>query len=177
MAIAMAVRVLALQALLAGPALAAPKIAEGEKVVPGSPIPVVTLDGAPADLRASLAGGPTLLIFWATWCQPCIHEVPEVRELYHFYAKRGLRVVGVALSWNGDTREKVKQALGDNGIDYPVLFDDEDKARVAFDLRAIPASILVDASGVVRFKGTILPSDINTRIKDALGPGEESGPK
>jgi len=151
-------------------------IVEGKPLPAGPPIPVVTLKGETKDLRADLAsGGAKLVVFWASWCQPCIHEIPEIRELGHFYGKKGLRVVGVALSWNGDTLEKVSQAVETQGIDYPVLFDNADKARTAFDLRAIPASLLIDGQGTVRWRGEVLPSDINARIKEALGPGEERG--
>ena len=141
-------------------------------------IPVVNIKGEPADLRAiAHPPGATLVIFWATWCEPCIHEIPEIRELNRFYSGRGLRVVSVALSWNGDTLERVAGARQTHGIDYPVYFDAEDKARPAFDLRALPASVLIDSKGVIRWKGNLLPSDINARIKEALGPGEESGSK
>ena len=151
-------------------------IVEGKPLPAGPPIPVVTLKGETRDLRADLdSGGAKLVVFWASWCQPCIHEIPEIRELGHFYGKKGLRVVGVALSWNGDTLEKVSQAVETQGIDYPVLFDNADKARIAFELRAIPASLLIDGQGTVRWRGEVLPSDINARIKEALGPGEERG--
>ena len=161
--------------------------AEGMHVAPGPPVAVVTLRGDPADLRAKLMPpaqdaqhaprGATLLVFWGSWCMPCIHEVPEIKEIGRFYGKRGLRVVSVALSLHEDTLEKVARAAGDHGIDYEILFDRDDAARQAFGIKSVPTSLLIDASGVVRWRGNTLPSDINERIKAALGPGEASGPK
>jgi len=167
-----------LAVLLLDPRAVLAAVAVGEPIDAAPAIPVLDIKGEPADLRTLLQPpGATLLIFWATWCQPCIHEVPEIRELSRFYASRGLRVMSVALSWNGDTLEKVVEARQTHGIDYPVYFDAHDKARPAFDLRALPASVLIDSTGVVRWKGNLLPSDINARIKEALGPGEERGSK
>jgi thiol-disulfide isomerase/thioredoxin len=152
--------------------------AQGEHVAPGPPVAVLTLRGDPADLRARISPEPrgaTLLVFWGSWCMPCIHEVPEIKEVGRFYGKRGLRVVSVALSLHEDTLEKVAQAASAHGIDYEILFDKDDAARQAFGIKSVPTSLLIDASGVVRWRGNTLPSDINERIKAALGPGEASG--
>src|SRR5262249_54035631 len=72
---------------------AAGGVEEGDKLPAGWTVPVVDLKGQEVDLRAALGKqGATLLVFWGTWCQPCLHEVPEIREVARFYAPKGLRV-------------------------------------------------------------------------------------
>ncbi|MBL8947695.1 MAG: TlpA family protein disulfide reductase, partial [Myxococcales bacterium] len=55
-----------------------------------------TLDGEPFDL-ASMRGQVVLLNVWATWCQPCREELPELERLHELYASRGFSVVGVSV--------------------------------------------------------------------------------
>lgn len=145
-------------------------------------IPVVDLAGQPLDLREQVFPGEgaakaTLIVFWASWCQPCIREIPEINELHRFYGERGLRVLGLGIQWGGDTIEDVVEAVSLHGVKYPVLFDTRDRARELFGITALPAAALVDSGGTLRWFGTQLPKDINERISAAIEPEEESGPE
>ncbi|HZI95180.1 MAG TPA: TlpA disulfide reductase family protein [Patescibacteria group bacterium] len=172
--------------LFAGGTGAATTGAVGDDVKAGAPLPVISATGDTVDLRAELAPAPpagktrrgaTLLVFWATWCKPCMHEVPEIREVGRFYAPQGLRIVSVATTWKDDSLEKILGAAKDNGIDYEVLYDMKDSAREAFEVRSLPTTILIDGRGVVTWRGNVLPADINERVRAALGPIEDSGAK
>jgi len=172
--------------LLTGQAGAATTGVVGDDIKAGDPLPVMSAKGDTVNLREELAPSPTsartrpgatLLIFWATWCKPCMHEVPEIREVGRFYANQGLRVVSVATTWKDDSLEKILDAAKDNGIDYKVLFDMKDSAREAFGVKSLPTTILIDGKGVVTWRGDVLPADINERVRAALGPNEDRGAK
>ncbi|HKY31938.1 MAG TPA: TlpA disulfide reductase family protein [Candidatus Polarisedimenticolia bacterium] len=168
--------VLATAVLMATAPAAAPAPPDA---LPRGPVEVMALDGSLADLVSLAApageGGPraVLLVFWGTWCQPCIREIPVLKELVRHHGPAGLKVIGVGLELQGDTLERLSAAVSRHGIDYPVYFDHQGKAREAFGVTALPAAALVDGDGRVRWSGPALPRDINLRIQSALRPGED----
>lgn len=85
-------------------------------------------------------GNILVLDFWATWCVPCIAEIPTLNRLQEKYAAKGVRVVGVALA-SGDAAE-VKPFVGRNKMKYTVLMGDDDQV---YDLNvvAFPTTYLV----------------------------------
>ncbi len=91
----------------------------------------------PAD---QFKGSIVVLDFWATWCVPCIAEIPALNRLQEKYAAKGVRVVGVALA-SGDAGE-VKPFVGRNKMKYTVLIGDDDQV---YDLNVIafPTTYLV----------------------------------
>ena len=100
-------------------------------------------------------GRPVLLNFWATWCVPCIDELPELGALAREYGNGRAEFLGVSLdAWiggeNPETEGKVKRALEDTGVGYPNLIyrGDQDPLVEEFDMSgAIPYSILYDPGG------------------------------
>jgi thiol-disulfide isomerase/thioredoxin len=178
-------------ALAAGlPAAASPPApgAKGSSLVALSrPVPeqalrVQDLAGRPVDLGPGLrASGETprasLVVFWGTWCAPCLREIPVLNELKRFYGPRGLEVIGVGLEQEGETASRVAEAVERHRIGYPVYFDAGGGAARAFGITSLPAAALIDGTGIVRWMGPSLPSDINTRIQAALRPGEDSAGK
>jgi thiol-disulfide isomerase/thioredoxin len=85
-------------------------------------------------------GNIVVLDFWATWCVPCIAEIPTLNRLQEKYAAKGVRVVGVALA-SGDAAE-VKPFVGRNKMKYTVLMGDDDQV---YDLNVVgfPTTYLV----------------------------------
>lgn len=85
-------------------------------------------------------GNIVVLDFWATWCVPCIAEIPTLNRLQQKYRAQGVRVVGVALA-SGDAKE-VKPFVGRNKMKYTVLLGDDDQV---YDLNVIafPTTYLV----------------------------------
>lgn len=103
--------------------------ANAEKTLP--PINLQDFDGKtiPSD---QFKGHIVVLDFWATWCVPCIAEIPALNRLQDKYASRGVRVVGVALA-SGDAAE-VKPFVGRNKMKYTVLMGDDDQV---YDLNVV----------------------------------------
>src|SRR5262249_55912614 len=85
-------------------------------------------------------GKIVVLDFWATWCVPCIAEIPTLNRLQQMYEAKGVKVVGVALA-SGEAKE-VKPFIDRNKMKYTVLMGDDDQAY-DFNVVAFPTTYLV----------------------------------
>ena len=96
-------------------------------------------------------GNILLVNFWATWCQPCVEEMPMLAELQQHRAGDGLQVIGIAL----DDADRAAQFASGLGIDYPVLVGQTDVVltgrRYGNSSGMLPFSVLVDRTGIVRW--------------------------
>lgn len=106
--------------------------------------------GNPVDLTA-LRGSVVLLNAWATWCTPCRREIPFLSALQSREAARGLQVVGVSVDEAAD-REAVLAAVPQLGIRYPVWLDPAGRVSELVHTTAVPASVLIDRDGTVRWR-------------------------
>ncbi len=112
------------------------------------------LDGIHAEV-ARHRGRPVLVNFWATWCVPCVQELPDLARLSEEYSETGPAFVGISFdAWvtggGNETEEKVRDSLATAGVTYANLIyeGDQDPILSAFDLPgAIPYSILYDRDG------------------------------
>ena len=117
-----------------------------------TPVKVQNLDGKSVDLNALVAGKPTLLIFWATWCPTCRAEVPDFVGAYHRYAPKGLQVLAVDVGYN-DPIQEVRQFVKARKLPYTVLYDAHQEAVKAFGVQGTPTIVLLDPSGKVVTRG------------------------
>lgn len=89
--------------------------------------------------------------FWATWCPPCIKEIPEFIEIQHKYEAEGLQFIGIALQ----RPEEVTDFMREHGMNYPVLAGEMEVIRIAEsygnDIGALPYTIIVDRQGLIHF--------------------------
>jgi thiol-disulfide isomerase/thioredoxin len=113
----------------------------------GTPAPAVRFedpDGAPATL-ADFRGRPLLLNLWATWCAPCIAEMPALDRLA---GREGERLQVVAVSQDIEGRDKVARFFEERGLAHldPYL-DDGMALMTALRLQTLPSTILYDAEG------------------------------
>jgi thiol-disulfide isomerase/thioredoxin len=106
------------------------------------------IDGTPFDPRI-LAGKVVLVDFWATWCGPCVAEIPTIRAQYDKYHAAGFEVVGVSID---DDRAAVADFVATKEIPWPVILDGRGPGHSLadrYDIRAIPALFLVGRDGNV----------------------------
>jgi thiol-disulfide isomerase/thioredoxin len=134
---------------------------EGTAAKPGASRAVVPAGVSYADIRGIIKaiddrkGRPVLLNFWATWCVPCIHEMPDLAKLAVEFGDGRADFIGVSLdAWiSGDgseTEQKVREALQDAGVGYANLIyrGDQDPLVEEFDMSgAIPYTILYAPDG------------------------------
>lgn len=123
-----------------------------------------TPDGQDAALSDYVGKGKIVLVdFWASWCGPCIAEMPNVKKAYADYKDKGFEIVGISLD---DDAEAWKKSIQDLGITWPQISDlkawNSDLAAV-YGVRSIPHTVLIDKDG------KILEKDLRgTKIAEKL---------
>jgi thiol-disulfide isomerase/thioredoxin len=116
------------------------------KVKPGDPVPTVHfrhVDGTPLKL-ADYQGKVVLLDFWATWCGPCLAEIPHLKEVYDAY-KDHPRFAMISLSLD-ESADLPKALMKENGMAWINAYDgpwSESKTAEAFGVNAIPQIVLI----------------------------------
>jgi peroxiredoxin len=129
------------------------------------------LQGQPLSLEA-YRGKLVVLNFWATWCPPCLKEMPAFVRLQQKYGDQGLQFVGIAL----DTREEVARFVTEHRIDFPIVAGEEDVAiymqRLGNGIGALPFTVVVDRDGAVRHthQGEWPEADAEAVIQSWLAP-------
>jgi peroxiredoxin len=101
------------------------------------------------NLRLSEQRGQVVLVnFWASWCGPCRQEMPHLNKLYDKYKAAGFVLLGVNIDDSIDTAAATAQKWG---VRFPVLFDADKAVSKRWDMGSMPATVLVDRDGKVRF--------------------------
>ena len=129
----------------------APEVPAGVIVAKrGDIVPTMTLrdiTGTSVTLPGAWAGRLTLVNLWATWCAPCLKEMPELQAFAGEQRSTGVRVVGIAL----DDAAAVREFLRAHAINYPSLVDAPGTADVGVRLGnpagVLPYTVLIDADG------------------------------
>jgi len=107
------------------------------------------MDGEKVSL-SDLKGKIVILDFWATWCPPCVMEIPHFVELYKQYKEQGFAMVGISLDRGGI--DVVKSFAQKYGINYPILISDGQVAKAYGDITSIPTTFVIDSAGNIRRK-------------------------
>lgn len=125
------------------------------------------LGGAPLSI-SRFKGKVVLVDFWATWCGPCVAELPNVIAAYQKYHAEGFEVIGISLDRSEDT---LKKFLTDRGMTWPQYFDGlawESKLGRRYGVSSIPATYLLDQEGriVARdLRGPALETELARLLK------------
>ena len=132
--------------------------AEQESGKPAREIALLDLRGNAVKL-SGLVGKVVVIDFFASWCQPCMRELPELEKLHRQLSKEGVVFVGVNL----DKERKNAEALVKRfGVTFPVVHDPDGKLAEVYDPPKMPSTYVVDKAGLVRHinAGFDGPSDV-----------------
>lgn len=131
--------------LLAGGAQAAGF--EARAAVPAPELKANDLKGAPKTL-ADYRGKVVLLNFWASWCPPCLREMPSMERLRVKMAGRPLAIVALD---SAETVDEVNAFLSKMKLGFPILLDPDGSNTKRWKVFALPTTFLLDARGRVRY--------------------------
>ncbi|NEX16807.1 MAG: TlpA family protein disulfide reductase [Halochromatium sp.] len=128
-----------------------------------------TLEGR--EMSSSTWAGKVLVLnFWATWCPPCLREIPLLDEWQQTYANQGLQVVGIAI----DRAEEIAAFLEDNAVSYPILIGTRDSVDLSRELGnrtgGLPFTVGFDPLGrrIFSHTGEVDVDLLETEVKPLL---------
>ena len=124
-----------------------PQSAALEKPVEAPNFDVVTLDGDPLKL-SDLRGKTVIINFWATWCGPCIVEIPDLIALQEELGTEKFAVVG--LSMDMVEEEIVKEFVESMDVNYPIAIDEGAIAEEFGGIFSLPTTFVVDKEGKIK---------------------------
>jgi peroxiredoxin len=109
-------------------------------------------------------GKVVLLNFWATWCAPCLLEMPRFVAWQRQYAKSGLQVIGVSMDDDDSPVRPLDRKLN---LNYPVVMGDEKLGELYGGILGLPVTYLIDRNGVIRarFQGEADLGKVEEQIK------------
>jgi cytochrome c biogenesis protein CcmG/thiol:disulfide interchange protein DsbE len=118
---------------------------------------------------AAFRGHPVVINFWATWCPPCIHEMPELATRFAQHREANLEVL--AVNADGEKADKIRRFAAGMSLPFPVLLDPRIKTAAAYGVIQLPVTVFVDSSGVIRriHAGPIQSSALDAGVDEILG--------
>ncbi len=157
------------------------------EAAPAQPLPATSARPMPADLvgqrrpdfalsdsqglsvsAADFDGQAMLVNFWASWCKPCVEELPMLAEMQAQQQGQGLRVVGIAL----DDPERARAFVAEMDLDYTLLYGEVEPLltarRYGNDSGMLPYTVLVDRAGIVRWThlGALVRAELEAKLQE-----------
>ena len=105
-----------------------------------------TLEGRAAQLR-EFRGKLVLLNFWATWCAPCLHEMPSMERLYQTFKQTDFVLLAVSMDRQG--AEVAKPYVDNLKLTFPILLDSTAVVSRQYSVRGLPTTYLIDPDGLL----------------------------
>lgn len=108
-----------------------------------------TLNGERVKL-SDFKGKKVLINFWATWCPPCVEEMPAMQEFHDEHAaKEGVVILAVNATDKESNIDTVKRFVHEFGISFPILLDDNGDVLLNYEVLTLPTSLIIDEGGMV----------------------------
>jgi len=136
------------------------------------------ISGETISVQDDLKGKVVVIDFWATWCGPCVAEMPEMKRIYAEYKDEGVEFIGVSLDQPGDGLQQLKTFVEENEIPWPQYYQGngwDSEFSSGWGISAIPTMFILDKRG--RLHSTEARGRLETLIPELLkqdaGAGEE----
>ncbi len=130
---------------------------------------ITTIKGKQFTLR-ELCGQNQLVVvnFWASWCRPCIEEMPHFDKIHRAYQNNGVAFLGIATK---DSPSAVRKFVAQKEISYKIALDDQDRITTAFGgVKVLPTTIFIDnQNNIVRIhKGYLAQERLEENLRNLL---------
>lgn len=123
---------------------------------------------------SSLKGKVVFVNFWASWCPPCVHEMPYIQAIYDQYQKKDVVIlaVNVLATEKGKDAAAVHQFLSEKGYTFPVLYDVDGSVTVKYRVSAFPTTYIIDKDGYIAdfISGAMNKDTMEKKIEKVLNP-------
>ncbi len=146
------------------------KLERFKKVALGAPAPALTLPDTSGQEHKlhELRGTVTLLDFWASWCSPCLRQIPDLKEAYAKWHERGFEIIGISVD---SKAERWKAAIRKYEMNWPQLSDVKgwaSRAAAEYNVTFIPFNFLLDAEGRILAKN-LHSGALDAKLAELLG--------
>ena len=132
----------------------------------GKPAPdfqVTDLQGETLSLK-QYRGQVVFLDFWATWCGPCIAEMPKVKKTYEKYKDQNFQIIGISLD---GSKPPLEAYIEKEGLAWLHYWDESREVRTLYGVRAIPSTFLIDGEGIIR-KANLGGFDVESAVAELV---------
>lgn len=136
-------------------------------------IPLTTLDNRTTTLAELRNGQPVYLKFWASWCQPCLQQMPHFQGIQSTLGDK-IQVIAVNVDIN-ESLEAIARVQQQSQLTMPILRDSSGKLAKVFNLRGTPDHVLIAADGSIRFRGHNADKSLDDALAQ-LAAGDLSEP-
>ena len=125
-------------------------LASADAALGKTPAPDFTLkSNSGKNIKLSELRGQVVMInFWASWCGPCLQEMPLLEQIYQKYQPLGFTLLGVDVE--EDSNEAIKW-LKKVKISFPILFDNENSVSDLYNVSAMPTTVIIDRHGKIGY--------------------------
>jgi len=150
---------LAVGLLAAGPVLAQDDDASEDKIAVAD-FRLKDLSGKQVSLHSRLKEGPVLISFWATWCKPCLQEMPHLDDINETWSERGLTTFAISID-KPRSQSKVRSYVNSKKFKFDVLLDPNEEAFRRMQGQSVPYVVLLKPDGEAQY------------VKVGYRPGDE----